>query len=63
MTHRACPNLVPRNNDLKELFGGLSTNFWYGVEEDGYLGASALGSDVLMIKKIVEATGALHGDY
>ena len=37
MIHRACPNLVPRNNDLKKLFDRLSMNFWYGVEEDGYL--------------------------
>jgi hypothetical protein len=42
--------LVARNSDLKELFGGLSTNLWYGVEEDKYLGANTLGSDVVMIK-------------
>ncbi len=62
MIHRACPNLVPRNNDLKKLFDGLPMNFWYGIKEDGYLGASALGSDVLTIKTFIGATGTLHGN-
>jgi len=47
---RALPNLVPRNKDLKKLFGGLDTNFWYGIEEDVYLEASALGSAVVTMK-------------
>ena len=52
MISRACLNLVPRNNDLKKLLaGGPSINFWYGVKEDGYLGASALGSVVLDTKQ------------
>jgi hypothetical protein len=37
-------------------------NFWYGVEEDRYLGASALGSVVLDTQKFVGPTGILHGD-
>jgi hypothetical protein len=36
---------------LKKLSDGPSRNFWYGVEEDKYLEASVLGSDVVMIKK------------
>ncbi len=55
IAHRACPKLVARNIDLKELFGGLSMNltyFWYSIEEDKYLRASALGSDVVTIKKM-----------
>ncbi len=47
---------------MKKLFDGLSTNFWYGIEEDGYLGAYAFGSDVVTIKKFIGATGVLHGD-
>ncbi len=62
MIRRACPNLVPRNNDLKKLLAGPSMNFWYGVEEDRYLGASTLGSVVLDTKKFVGTTGVLHGD-
>ncbi len=48
---------------MKELFGGLSTNFWYSVEEDKYLRASAFGSDVVTIKKFRRATGVLNDDY
>ena len=62
MIRRACPNLVPRNNDLKKLLAGPSMNFWYGVEEDRYLGASTLGSVVLDTKIFVGPTGVLHGD-
>ncbi len=62
MTCRACPNLVPMKKDMKKLFDGPFRNFWYGVEEDRYLEASALGSDVVM-KKIVGAAGTLHGNY
>ncbi len=47
---RARPRLVPKIRDLKKLFGGLSKNFWYGVEEDWYLGASVLGVVVLTQK-------------
>ncbi len=56
---RALPKLVPRNKDLKKLFEGLATNFWYGIEEDGFLEASALGSTVVMMKNFVGAAGAL----
>jgi hypothetical protein len=42
-----------KKKDLKKLFNGPSKNFWYGVEEDKYLGASALGSDVVIKKKFV----------
>jgi hypothetical protein len=38
---------------LKKLLGGPSKNFWYGVEEDKYLGASALGSDMVTMKKFL----------
>jgi hypothetical protein len=45
--------------DLKKLFGGLSKNFWCGVEEDKHLRTSALGSAVVTVeKKIVDAAGA-----
>jgi hypothetical protein len=54
--------LVPKIRDLKKLFGGLSKNFWYGVEEAWYLGASALGVVVLTQKNFVGSTDALHGD-
>ena len=45
---------------MKKLFGGLAMNFWYGIEEDvlatiandGFLVASALGSDMVTIKKL-----------
>jgi len=37
--------------DLKKLFGGLSKNVWYGVEEDRNLVASNLGSAVVTVKK------------
>ena len=52
MTCRACPNLVPRKKDLKKHLDGPSRNFWYSVEEDKYLGASVLGSDVMTVKKL-----------
>jgi hypothetical protein len=45
---------------MKKLLDGLSRNFWYGVEEDKYLEASILGSDVVTIKKLVGTTGTLH---
>ena len=51
MACRARPILLPKIRDLKKLFGGRSKNFWYGVEEDGYLNASALGSHVVTINK------------
>jgi len=55
--------LVPKIRDLKKLFGGLSKNFWYGVEEDWYLGASALGVVVFDTQKnFLEPTGVIHGD-
>ncbi len=60
MAHRACPKWVARNSDLKELFNGPLRNFWYGIEEDKYLKASALGSDMVTIKKFVGATGTLN---
>ncbi len=60
MTCRVCPSLVPRKKNLKKLLDGPSRSFWYGVEEDEYLEASILGSDVVMIKKFVGATGTLH---
>jgi hypothetical protein len=50
--------LLPKIRDLKKLFGGLSRNFWYGVEEDSYLEASALGSTVVTKKKFRGAAGA-----
>ncbi len=56
-TCRACPSLVPRKTDLKKLLDGPSRNFWYGIEEDKYLEASVLGSDMVTIKKFVGATG------
>ncbi len=43
IVRRALPRCVPKIRDLKKLFGGRSKNFWYGVEEDWYLEASALG--------------------
>jgi hypothetical protein len=46
---------------LKKLLGGLSRNFWYSVEEDKYLEASALGSDVVMIKISLSTYLALVG--
>ena len=52
---RALPGFVPKIRDLKKLFGGLSKNFWYGVEEAWYLGASALGVVVFGTKKIRRA--------
>jgi hypothetical protein len=56
---RAFPKVVPRIKDLKKLFGGLSKNFWCGVEEDKHLRASALGSAVVTVeKKFVDAAGA-----
>ncbi len=58
--YRACPSLVTRKKDLKKLMDGPSRNFWYGVEEDRYLKASVLGSDVVMVKNFVGATGTLH---
>ncbi len=57
---RACPSLVPRKKDLKKLLDGPSRNFWYGIEENKYLEASVLGSDVVTIKNFVGATGTLH---
>jgi hypothetical protein len=48
---RALPRFVPKIRDLKKLLGGRSKNFWYGVEEDWYLEASALGSAVVTKKK------------
>jgi hypothetical protein len=45
---------------LKKLLDGPSRDFWYSIEEDKYLEASVLGSDVVMIKKFVGATGTLH---
>ncbi len=62
MACRACPKWVTRNSDLKELFDGPSRNFWYGVEEDKYLKASTLGSNMVTIKKTVEMTGTLHSN-
>jgi hypothetical protein len=53
MTCRACPDLVPRKKGLKKLFDGPSRKFWYGMEEDKYLGASTLGSDVVTKKLFV----------
>ena len=50
MTRRACPSLVPTKKVSKKLFDGPSRNFWYGVEEDKYLRASTLGSDVVTKK-------------
>ncbi len=47
--------MVPKIRDLRKLFGGLSKNFWYGVEEAWYLGASALGSVVLDTEKFRRA--------
>jgi hypothetical protein len=44
--------MVPRKKDLKRVLDGPSRNFWYGVEEDKYLKASVLGSDVVIIRKI-----------
>jgi hypothetical protein len=52
--------LVPRKKDLKKLLDGPSRNFWYGVEEDKYLEASVLGSDVVRKKIFIGATGTLH---
>jgi hypothetical protein len=52
--------LVPRKKDLKKLLDGPSRNFWYGVKEDKYLEASVLGSDGVMVKKYVGATGTFH---
>ncbi len=60
MTCRACPSLVPRKKDLKKLFNGLFRNFWYSMEEDKYLGASTLGSDV--VKKFCRETEVLNKD-
>ena len=40
----------PRNKVLKNLFGKLVTNFWYSIEEDVYLDASALGVPVVTMK-------------
>ena len=54
--------MVPRKKDLKKLFDGPSRNFWNSVEEDKYLGASALGSDVVTKKKICRETGVLNND-
>jgi hypothetical protein len=62
MICRAGPNLVPKKKDLKKLFDGFSTNFWYSIEEDKYLRASTLGSDVVTIKNFIGATGLLYGD-
>ncbi len=50
---RALPKLVPRNMDLKKLFGGLATNVWYGIEEDLYLEAGALGLTMVTMKYFV----------
>ena len=58
---RALPRFVPKIRDLKKLFGGRSKNFWYGVEEDWYLVASALGSTVVMKKKFRVSAGAIPG--
>ena len=55
---RAFPKVVPKMKDLKKLFGGLSKNFWCGVEEDKHLRASALGLAVVIVKKIVGAADA-----
>jgi hypothetical protein len=52
--------LVPRRKDLKKLLDGASRNFWYGIEEDKYLKASVLGSDMVTVKNFVGATGMLH---
>jgi hypothetical protein len=62
MTCRACPSLVPRKKDLKELFDGPFRNFWCSVEEDKYLRASALDSDMVMKKKFCRETGILNDD-
>jgi hypothetical protein len=53
--------LVPKIRDLKKLFGGLSKNFWYGVEEDWYLVASALGSTVVTKKIFRGPAGVIPG--
>jgi hypothetical protein len=45
---------------LKKLFNGPSRNFWYGVEEDKYLGASALGSDMVTKKNFCREAGVLN---
>jgi hypothetical protein len=52
--------LVLRKKDLKKLLDGPSRDFWYGIEEDKYLEASVLGSDVVMIKNLIGVTGTLH---
>jgi hypothetical protein len=44
--------LVPRKKDLKKLLEGPSRNFWYGVEEDKYLEACVLGSDMVTVEKL-----------
>jgi hypothetical protein len=58
---RALPKFVPRIRDLKKLFGGHSKNVWYGIEEDWYLVASALGSTVVTKKIIRVSAGAIPG--
>ncbi len=57
ITCRACPGLVPRKKELKKLIDGPSRNLWYGMEGDKYLGAGALGSDMVTKKKICRETG------
>jgi hypothetical protein len=54
--------LDPRKKDLKKLLEGPSRNFWYGVEEDKYLGASALGSDVVTMKKFHREAGIVNDE-
>ena len=49
--------MVPRKKDLKKLFDGPSRNFWYNMEENKYLGASALGSDMVTKKNFCRKTG------
>jgi len=55
--HVALPKSVPKNTVMKKLFGGLATNFWYGIEEDVYLKASALGLALAMMKNYIGAVG------
>ena len=54
--------MIPRKKDLKKLLEGPSRNFCYGMDEDKYLGASTLGSDMVPKKKFHRETGILNGN-
>jgi hypothetical protein len=58
------PSRVPTGiKPGRSSLGDSLQTFWYGIEEDAYLKASALGSAVVMIKNLIGATGTHDANY